>query len=844
MHYGRDFFTGNPGSHAQAYGFRGLKLAKGSIGNCQPVFHRSKTKEDQVFCHWHTNRDHIQNYNKNGYILMNWNRLIKRIPYPRSLLAKVVTGYVVVTLIVGCIIYVGVQEWKGIKSIEMEIRQMNGQKQTVHDAYMKMLELSLFCDTFMEWDKKDFDTYREHKSAIDSLLYDLQRVYPNAHIDSIRMLWKDKEQSMLQIKGIMRKQQQTDREMTGQIPETSTSTGKKKNLLKRLFKKDPKTDNPPNPSVPHTTYRNIVDKRQKYARQFSEQINILASRNRLLNGQLQQVIRHMDRDIQNEMQQRKEKINRAGEQSLAIAAGLAAFMLLMFAGSYIIIQRDMTRINRYKKRLEETIGQLRQTIAENEELIAARKRIMLTMTHDLRTPLTTINSYAELLATEKKASKRKEYNLSIRRVAGHMAAMLNTLLGFFRLESGKEEVDPVPFRLHTIIETLEADFMPLAAEKNLSLNMESSKDRVVIGDKNRIIQIGHNLLSNAIKFTEQGTVTLRMRFDNGTLQFSVEDTGTGMSTEEQARIFTAFERLPNAIAEEGVGLGLSIVKELVGLLGGTIELTSRKGSGSRFMVVLPLSSAEDKADCTREPRPLVQPFTVLVLDNDTVLLAAVKEMLAQHGVMCTPCGNVRDLMERIRHQNYDLLITDLKMPQMNGFDVLKLLRIANVGNSRTIPVIAATASGNCNMADLQEAGFSACLKKPFSAEELLQVCTGCLDGERQQEQVDFHALLKYGNKEEMLETLIRETTDDITAMAESAARNDCESLKEWTHHLSSSWEIIHAGKPLRELFVLLQGTREYSAEEFGQAVRKVLDKGEEIIYLARQEKENYESDCG
>ena len=339
-------------------------------------------------------------------------------------------------------------------------------------------------------------------------------------------------------------------------------------------------------------------------------------------------------------------------------------------------------------------------------------------------------------------------------------------------------------------------------------------------------------------------VTLRMRFDNGTLQLSVEDTGTGMSAEEQARVFTAFERLPNAMAEEGVGLGLSIVKELVGLLGGTIELTSRKGSGSCFTVLLPVSTAEDTAKKENDTRPLVQPFTVVALDNDTVLLAAVKEMFAHHGVMCTTCGCVRDLMECIRRQNYDLMITDLKMPQMNGFDVLKLLRTANVGNSRTIPVIAATASGGCNTADLHEAGFSACLKKPFSVEELLQVCTGCLGDERQQEQVDFHALLEYGDRLEMLETLIRETTDDIAAMAESAERNDCESLREWTHHLSSSWEIIHAGKPLRDLFMLLQGDGECSAEEFGRAVRKVLDKGKEIIDLAQQAKESYESDCG
>lgn len=585
--------------------------------------------------------------------MINWNRLIRKTSHPRSLLAKIAAGYITVLLTVGCIIYIGIHEWREIKSIETNVRQINRQKRTIRNVYMKMLELSLFCDTFTEWDEKDFNTYLKQKSAVDSLLYGLQELHPNAGIDSIRILWRDKEQSMLQIKEIMRKQQQAGREITGQLSQMAgqslpKKTGRKGGFLKRLFGKKEKTETSPNASALHVLNRTIADRQRQYALQFSEQAHILASRNRLLNEQLQQVIRHMDRNIQSEIQQREEKLGSTGERSLTIIAGLVVVMFLLLGGSYMIIHRDMARINRYKKRLEETIGQLEHTVAENEELIAARKRIMLTVTHDLRTPLTTINSYAELLATEKKISKRKEYNRTIRRVAGHMEAMLNTLLGFFRLESGKEEVDPVPFRLHTVIETLEADFMPLAADKNLFLNMESPRDRVVIGDKKRIVQIGHNLLSNAIKFTERGTVTLRLRFDNETLQLSVEDTGTGMSAEEQARVFTAFERLPNAMAEEGVGLGLSIVKELVGLLGGTIELTSRKGSGSCFTVLLPVSAAEDTAKKENDTRPFVQPFTVVALDNDTVLLAAVKEMFAHHGVMCTTCGCVRDLMECIR----------------------------------------------------------------------------------------------------------------------------------------------------------------------------------------------------
>lgn len=201
-------------------------------------------------------------------------------------------------------------------------------------------------------------------------------------------------------------------------------------IPEKAVREKEKTETSPDTSALHALNRTIADRQRQYARQFSEQAHILASRNRLLNEQLQQVIRHMDRNIQEEMQQREEKLGRTGERSLAIVAGLVVFMLLLLGGSYMIIHRDMARINRYKKRLEETIGQLEHTVAENEELIAARKRIMLTVTHDLRTPLTTINSYAELLATEKKISKRKEYNRTIRRVAGHMEAMLNTLLGF------------------------------------------------------------------------------------------------------------------------------------------------------------------------------------------------------------------------------------------------------------------------------------------------------------------------------------------------------------------------------------------------------------------------------
>ena len=153
------------------------------------------------------------NKNKKAHTLINWNRLIRKTSHPWALLAKIAAVYITVLLTVGCIIYIGIHEWREIRSIETNVRQINRQKRAIRNVYMKMLELSLFCDTFTEWDEKDFNTYLKQKSTVDSLLYGLQELHPNARIDSIRILWRDKEQSMLQIKEIMRKQQQAGREI-------------------------------------------------------------------------------------------------------------------------------------------------------------------------------------------------------------------------------------------------------------------------------------------------------------------------------------------------------------------------------------------------------------------------------------------------------------------------------------------------------------------------------------------------------------------------------------------------------------------------------------------------------
>lgn len=195
----------------------------------------------------------------------------------------------------------------------------------------------------------------------------------------------------------------------------------------------------------------------------------------------------------------------------------------------------------------------------------------------------------------------------------------------------------------------------------------------------------------------------------------------------------------------------------------------------------------------------------------------------------------------IRRKEYSLLLTDLNMPDINGFELLELLRSSNVGNSQTIPVVVATASGSCDAEELLERSFAGCLFKPFSISELMEVSDRCAIKATQDGKPDFSALLSYGNEAIMLEKLITETEKEMQAVRDAATRNDLQELDALTHHLRSSWEILRADKPLIELYGVLHNEITPDDNTIQQAINSVLDKGEEIVRLAKEERRKYEN---
>ena len=756
-------------------------------------------------------------------------------------------GYLLMVLLVIGIMYIWRKEWYELEKLEVQNRHIDTFRQESHEIFVLLIELSLSGETVLEWEYTDLEHYHYQRMAMDSMLCRFKTIYPTDRIDSVRHLLEDKERQMRQIVQVFEQQQAINYKITRQVPiivqksvQEQPQKPKRKGFLGIFGKKEK-----PKPTVTTTMLRSlnrdIIAEQRAQSRRLSEHTDSLAARNAELNRQLHGFIRQMDKKVQADLQKREAEITAMREQSFMQIGSLTGFVLLLLVISYIIIHRNANRIKRYKQKTTDLIGQLQQSVEQNEALIASRKKAVHTITHELRTPLTAITGYAGLMQKDCDVDKIGSYIQNIQQSSNRMREMLNTLLSFFRLDNGKEQPNFAPCRISTITHTLETEFMPVAISNGLALTINCHTDAVVLTDKERILQIGNNLLSNAIKFTESGSVSLITDYDDGLLKLIVEDTGTGMTEEEQRRVFGAFERLSNAATKDGFGLGLSIVQRIVAMLGGVVRLESEKGKGSCFTVEIPMQTAEEQPEQSRQGyvRQNEAYHEVIAIDNDAVLLPMLKEMYAQEGIHCDTCTDAAELIELIRKKEYSLLLTDLNMPDINGFELLELLRTSNVGNSRDIPVVVTTASGSCSKEELMDRGFTGCLLKPFSISELMEISDKCAIKSNQNEKPDFTSLLSYGNEAVMLEKLITETEKEMQAVREAELRKDLQELDALTHHLRSSWEILRADQPLRELYKLLHGSTDTDHKALTDAVTAVLDMGADIIRLAKEERRKY-----
>ena len=579
--------------------------------------------------------------------------------------------------------------------------------------------------------------------------------------------------------------------------------------------------------------------------------------NSQLTARMDSLIKQYEEEMTLRARQDAEMQQEVRMRSARTIAGIAIGAVLLSAFFLILIVRDISRSNRYRQQLEEANKRA-------EDLLVAREKLMLAITHDFKAPLGSIMGYTELLSRLTEDERQRFYLDNMKSSSEHLLKLVSDLLDFHRLDLNKAEVNRVTFNPSQLFEEIYVSFEPLTAAKGLALqcHVAPKLNGRYISDPLRLRQIVNNLLSNAVKFTQQGEITLTARYDSSKLTIAIADSGKGMAAEDRERIFQEFTRLSGAQGEEGFGLGLSIVKKLVVLLEGTIDVQSKLGEGSCFTVVLPLypvgesipesqSSPENETadiDEAATAIPLMKVIRVLLIDDDKIQLSLTAAMLKQHGIDAVCCEQLEELIEQLRTSVFDVLLTDIQMPAINGFDLVKLLRASNIPQAKTIPVIAVTARSEMDKAALREHGFAGCLHKPFTVKELLlTVNEGQLSADEAHitedmvnTGINFPALTAYSEDDpeaaySIIQTFVEETKKNVERMRQAFVDKDTDGIAAMAHKLLPLLTLIGASDAIAPL-KFLESCR---GESFSSEISDTASAALSTVCIIISEAENY-----
>ena len=781
---------------------------------------------------------------------------------------KIFVGYFLLiglVLTAAALVYI---EYRNIECAVQEEEQTAERWKQANRTFETMFDLAMSELHTFTADKEGYEEYERKNIAAQQMLDSLKRLYPEEkqleRIDSAKSILAEKSLQVLCLMGTFKDLAHTDSLIECQIREMTLveqkairelkkdSEQKKGSWIGRLFKKKNRKQEPVEQAAESRTQavgrltklREEISERNENLRSRMEmQTDSLRLRNEYLNKNFARLMHEFQQASTEQRVAEMEEMLSMRRHSFFYIAGLTLFGMLLSFVLYSIIHRDIRR--RYRERLKLIVLN-----EEKQEMLEQKERCMMTMSHELRSPLSAVMGYAELLPDISCEGEVNQIKLNILQAGERMQSLLNTLLSYYRLTAGKVRVNPVLFSPQSIERTLGGLFSVAAEEKGLSLHTEYVGDglTVVSGDRERILQIGQNLLSNAIKFTDEGCVTLSVRFEDGMMTMEVGDTGPGMTDEEKKRAFEPFARLANADVQEGFGLGLNITKELTEMLGGQLEVDSKKGEGTTFRITLPLPSASGIKEDIPELRTTDLPknLRVIAVDDDKVILNLIQQQMEYAGVHCDTCRNPSEMVERLREGHYDLLLTDIRMPGMNGYELLELLRNSNVGNSKEVPVLVITAHVPRKKEELMEAGFDGCLYKPFAREELYAAVNAALERgkernghEEETDEIDFSPLLvKEEDGKGMLHILRKQTQRDMEVLADIVGRQDMDALTDMVHHLLPVWTMLRIDDCLLEL------RRIYKREDAEWTeIEKVTDKiqvqGKRLAEQAGRKEEAY-----
>lgn len=824
---------------------------------------------------------------------------------------KIVIGYILlVGLLIGAFTYT-IQQMNLLTTPTSLRDQLDHRRHITHRIISQLYDAESIGQTLRTGKLNEYYHYlkamKEVNASIDTLETILTDTLQQARLDTVRTLLQNKQWNMYAVLEAMRNtptdqiyQEQLDSLIAQQDSLLSTPHirrkvithhnsytihHKKKGFFKRLADvfAPGKEDSTQVSNVIQEEYTDTLDEvyspidtissmitgiqhkvfqtRQKETEMLNTRISSLRVIGSGLSQRVNQLLENIEHDEQEAARTKlmqEEEIRKEAAETMAKIAIAAFVLVLVFS---IVIARDITRNNHYRRELEKA-----KSYAEN--LLVAREKLMLTITHDIKAPAGSIIGYIDLLIRLVNDRRQQFYLSNMKSSAQHLLALVTSLLDYHRLEAGKMDLHPVAFNPHELLTDIYNSFLPLAEKKQLQLDFKEKLPETLTleGDPFRIRQIVENLLSNALKFTAAGGITLQAEYHGNQFVFSVSDTGCGMTASEQERIFKEFTRLSSAQGQEGFGLGLSITRKLVELLLGRIDIESAPGKGSTFKVSMPLPSISPKpAPGSKEPAitlPKIH-LRIAIIDDDRIQMHLTEAMLHNAAeevkgfkVETVCCEQPEELIEQLKNRTFDLVFTDIQMPAMNGFELLHHLRNQNFAQAQSIPVIAITARGDMNENDFQQKGFAGMLQKPFNQSELKKVVKNALNhltvsdnipdtlpvqkdthetSPHTDQPYNFSPLTAFSEDDpeaakEILRTFAQETQKNMEKLQTAISNKDMEALCATAHKMLPTFLMIEAQKaiPLLKWLEQQRGTQSYTPEA-EQAAETVIAETKQVL---------------
>ncbi|RLA79932.1 MAG: hypothetical protein DRG78_11950 [Epsilonproteobacteria bacterium] len=508
----------------------------------------------------------------------------------------------------------------------------------------------------------------------------------------------------------------------------------------------------------------------------------------------------------------------------------------------------------YEYIISKSLQRLYEAKEKAQEATKSKSEFLANMSHEIRTPMNGIIGMSHLTLLTPLSTKQKNYVKNIDSSAKSLLRIINDILDFSKIEAGKLKIEKVDFNLYTLLLDIKNLNQSEALRKNIDIKVDCSQTKSIYhGDPFRIGQVITNLVGNAIKFTKDGEIVIRVKkIQNNMIEFNIKDTGIGISKNKQEKLFDSFTQADGSTTRKygGTGLGLAITKQLVQLMDGRIYIKSELGKGSEFIFEIPLLKGDENNILRSKVQKDIPSFhnnKILLVEDNKINQEIIVGLVENSNLDIDIANDGVEAVEMFKENSYELILMDIQMPKMDGYETTKLIRESD----STIPIVALTANAmKEDVVKTKEAGMNEHLNKPVEIQKLYEVLAKYIDINKTKPEISNTVLPEFkildtqkalralGDNKELYMKILKDFY--INYSEYNLQNKEQEQLKRELHTLKGLRANIGATALHLKLVELENIQDNYKLQEVSPMLKEILDELESVVNIDMQSVEKKE----